>query len=72
MQLYLMDIKKILGGFLLGLVLFAGMADAKTCPSNLQSNLHEIGNLSLGGEFRFWYYYVDQYDYEDQSRFNTD
>lgn len=50
---------------------FSVLAAAKTCPSTLQTNLHTFENLSLGGEFRFWYYYVDQYDYQEQRSFDA-
>ena len=46
------------------------IAGAKNCPSTLQTNLHTFDNLSLGGEFRFWYYYVNQYDYQAQRSFD--
>ena len=45
-----------------------GVAFAKDCPSNLSTELHTAGNASFGAEIRFWYYYVNQYDYEDQQR----
>jgi len=58
-------------GVAIALLLCAGMVGAKDCPSNLGTNLHETDNFAFGGEFRFWSYYVDQYDYEKQTRFDT-
>lgn len=49
-------------------IVMAHESEAKTCPSMLQGQLHTFNRLSLGAELRFSSYYVNQYDYEEETR----